>query len=56
MFTSQATRAVASVIMFPILLVCKVLMVSVRILGALGRFILGVGESCIALLKEIPGM
>jgi len=56
MFTSQATRAVAVVLMFPILLVCKVLIVSVRLLGALGRFILGILESCFSLLKDVRTM
>jgi|DEB19_MinimDraft_3_1074340.scaffolds.fasta_scaffold10513_5 hypothetical protein len=56
MYKSDATRMVAAVLMFPFLLVCKVLVVCVRLVGALLRFLVGVVLSCLELLKVIPSM
>jgi len=53
---SQATRFVASVLMFPLLLVIKMLVLAVRGIGAILRFIVGVLLSCVETLKVVRYM
>jgi|DEB19_MinimDraft_3_1074340.scaffolds.fasta_scaffold834101_1 hypothetical protein len=53
---SNATRAVADVLMFPIMLTLKLCFVAVRGVFAVFRFIIGVLLGCVDNIKHIPNL
>ena len=53
MYSSQVTRLIALILMLPIMLVLKAVIVLFRMVGMFGRFIVGIVQSCVEVLKEV---
>ena len=53
MYSSEMTRLIALIVMLPLMLALKLVIVIARMTAAFFRFIIGIGQSCVEVLKEV---